>query len=841
MSKSFQVLVFLVFLLVFAQSLSPFEADKISFSPIQIQYKSNELKNYSETIEIGVDSKYHQDMIVGYKGSLIFTTEFNPSTPNIFDQETIEQETSFTTIIIDENQRVLNTTCRFWKPTDEIRIICDANFFEKGRHSVRIGNQSFEYRNKYLINVNFYGEKDFTLEKFSNSIPIRKTSEYSLPENDNFTELYIREEDNQEVKYIGYRGILNFVIDFNDSVYNIFNPSDIEEKTAFETNLIVDNDNIIYVNCKLWKPIDEKLNMFCKLDEALEYGEHSFFLKTSSFTYNGQKFLIFQTESLFLYHLNEILPFLYSSKQTLYIDENINTYYLTFKYCEYDEDYLMIPGEGFGAIIILDECFKEGKELKCKIKKEVIEEYVSYNGQKLSIFYSFPISEQRPDMSDLRIHSIYGVYINYPLRKQDISVEIVKLLEDNIDMGNFIAYETNVKDINNIHAGTFRLSLSNKDEINCCLKKTIGISLTLICMIDRRGYFSLAKVENKTVLNDINIKYNFIIQPINNNEKFNVSEEGSIMMFSIPKVLNFTLEERITVDFGLSFPEYSNGIKFNPEANDLECVNINTIYKRCMVPKSHFSKKNSGYYYTHHANYFKKSIIFYESSPLEVILPGNEIFISINKENNKDKIILKRRNAVFALVTDYNNKEKKIFDSNVNITFPAIFIYKRYDEEYFADCRLWVPKEDNLRIICKSDNYFDYSDIYLNDTVIFYKDYRINIEQKESIEFELCYDDYIPFLYSDRQTLNINNNVDLYELKFNIEEYYNEPLYIYGSNNNYVILDICEKKDKELICKISKEKIEEILVFKNEQFKIGAMNENYGIISFNNILDITIN
>ena len=60
--------------------------------------------------------------------------------------------------------------------------------------------------------------------------------------------------------------------------------------------------------------------------------------------------------------------------------------------------------------------------------REVIEEYASYNGQKLSLYYNFPFYEYNLDMIHFYIHSIYGVYINYPLQKKDISVEIVKLL-----------------------------------------------------------------------------------------------------------------------------------------------------------------------------------------------------------------------------------------------------------------------------------------------------------------------------------------------------------------------------------------------------------------------------
>ena len=244
MSKSFQILVIHSLLLVFAQSLSSLDTEKISFNQSQIQYKLNEPKNHSESIEIGVDSKYHQDMVIGYKGTLVFITKIGDNAQNIFDPETLEKESPFTTTIIDENHHVKNITCRLGKPNNEIKVLCNVNFLEKGPYSVRIGNQSFIYRSKYLINVNFYGEKDFTFQQIDTYIPFGKDNEYyntnlkdyvddlnihygsplindTLPEEENATELYIEYEDNQEKKYIGYEGILNFVLDFNDSETNI--------------------------------------------------------------------------------------------------------------------------------------------------------------------------------------------------------------------------------------------------------------------------------------------------------------------------------------------------------------------------------------------------------------------------------------------------------------------------------------------------------------------------------------------------------------------------------------------------------------------------------------------
>ena len=1141
MSKSFKILLFTALLLVFAQSLNLFEDEKISFNPSQIQYESNELKDL-ETIDIRVrmDYDYHQDMVVGYNGTFYFFSEFNDSVSNIFDPETIEKETSFKTFMVDTNQHVLNTTCRFWKPEDIITIFCDANFNEKGSHSVRIGNQSLEYKNKYVINIIFYGEQNFNFQqkdfylsflysakqiininegqssyelkfKFNNyyddiiymygekkrnnylflddckkiekelickiskekieetlifkseefrfmlindtegrlycdfiypitinypdvkkidiniklekvlgriteiSTPVafetnvseisnlisdqaliiqnslysyfkkvtgRKLmliTEYNSPKenepipgneseiilnnihykynfiiqpfkfNENITvnnegarvnvvypekidftssnssiirfemytpsldtgiklnpdsdsyleceevfkikkcivpeshfngkesgyynishknhagdsniyyalplihitlpeesitELHIEFEDNKRDKYIGYEGILNFVLDYNDSETNIFNPSDIEERTIFKTTIVVDEENTTNVICKLWKPINEKLNMFCKLSNNLAYGRYSFNLSSSSFYYNSKKYVIIQKQSLYLFQMNEKIPFLYSSKQVLNIDDNIETYNLTFKIGEYDHEILMIPCEGIGAIIILDECFVEGKELKCKIKKDTIEEYTSHNGQILSIYYNFLHSEGEVLDKDNNIRSIYGVYINYPLSKKDISVEIVKLLENNINGNSFIAYETNVKNINNVHSKMFPLTLSNGNQTECAMKKTIGISLTMICFIEKEGEFSLGQIEKQPALNDINIKYNFIIQPINNNEKCIISGYGGIMMFAIPKLLDFNLYDKITIDFGFMTSEDLRGIRLNPEANDLECLNINDIYKRCIVPKSHFTNKDNGYYYTHHANHNNKSIMFYESSPFKVNL--SEIYISIKKENNQEKIFLAHRDGVFALVTDYNNKEKKIFNRDDDITFIGYFVSKEKHDLYRFNCSLWVPNDDNVRIICKhyvdDEDFVDpieRSDLYLQKAEVHYRNYTIVFDQNDVIEFELS-DKNISFLYSEKQTININDEAS-YELKFKKEAYNKDPLYIYGSNNNYAILDDCRNDTKEIICKITKEKIEEILVYNSEKFKIGAMNEDLGVISFVNILDITIN
>ena len=1132
MSKSIKIFAFYVLLIVFVQSLSSFDTEKDPFNQIQTQFKSNELNEYTDIIEIKVKSEDNQNLIVGFEGVLCLKAEFNHSQSNLFNPETIEEETKFElafTDLISDNK----LQCRLWMTTETIYLFCDSHF-EEGSHSILFTDKDFDYKSEYQIKITFddfisfeqsnmnipfiysyeqkisldenespyelkfkiqtynkeilyiYGKNknygvledcennskeitckiskekieeililknesfkigamndtlglvkfdcvseiiitityeidqkediyinleelvgrisetntpvalksnvtdipnfisgpilpgiyfkktsgkplmlylqvpfevdDFQLEsspnettfkeihykynfrvqpyQFNETITIRdsgtdvllaypeniafdsddskviryimaepsyayeiklnpdskseleckdlnemkicelpeshftsKKSGYyntyhknheenfniyydapsfniSFPKADNITKLHIEYEDNKNVKYIGYQGILNFVLDYNDNESNIFNASDIEKETAFNTtiNAVEGNDNIqiINVTCKLWKPIDENLNMFCKLSQNLTYGAYCFNLSSSTFKYYDREFEVIQNaDDLYLFQMNETVPFLYSGKQVLNIDEKTKTYDLKFKIGDYHNEYIVVQKDDDKGIV-LDDCNIQGEELICKMEKDIIEEYAQNNGEKLSVFYSMLQSEDFADMQNLKIFSIYGIYINYLIDKENITVEIKYALEKDIDTGNFIAYGTNVKDISNVYTKRFTLNILNYGQIaqiNCSMKKTVGTNLLMICKTREDGEFSLVETDKPIELKDINIKYNFIIQPIKDTGMFRSSGIGSVIVYNIPKVLDFTLNDPIIIDYSMTSSEKSIDIKLNPDGDKLECEDIKGVHKRCTVPKSHFSNKNSGYYYTHHLiSASGSSVMFYESSPIKVILP-NDIYISIKKEDNENIVTIGEDNY-FALVTDYYNKDK-IFDSNDKIDFNGTFTDMNY--KYDASCNLWIPNDDKIRIFCKLNESFILTTpkMYLQKALINYKNYTITIEQNELIEFKQ-YFSHIPFLYSDKQTINIDVDQAPYELKFKIQKYNNDLLYIYGSNNNYAILDNCQSEPEVLTCKIEKEKIESILTENNEQFKIGAINDTIGLIPLEHILNITI-
>ena len=109
---------------------------------------------------------------------------------------------------------------------------------------------------------------------------------------------------------------------------------------------------------------------------------------------------------------------------------------------------------------------------------------------------------------------------------------------------------------------------------------------------------SLSEIKEEIILDNRNIKYNFRIQPVKNTEKFYACTSfGAMNMWSYPEVLDFTIQDSITIEYWMGNPSCLYGIRLNKDAPDLECENIKG-FKRCIVHKSHFKGKENGYYYT---------------------------------------------------------------------------------------------------------------------------------------------------------------------------------------------------------------------------------------------------
>ena len=150
----------------------------------------------------------------------------------------------------------------------------------------------------------------------------------------------------------------------------------------------------------------------------------------------------------------------------------------------------------------------------------------------------------------------------------------------------------------------------------------------------------LDKIVEEIVLNEINIKYNFRIQPVNNNEMINSDKTSSDSFIEIvyPQVLDFTSQDSLTIEYNLENAKSLKGMTFNENAPDLECENINKNWKSCTVPKSHFEGLENGYYFTKHQNHLNGKSISYEAPPVKVILsdPGSDSDKDSDKDSDDD-------------------------------------------------------------------------------------------------------------------------------------------------------------------------------------------------------------
>jgi len=127
-------------------------------------------------------------------------------------------------------------------------------------------------------------------------------------------------------------------------------------------------------------------------------------------------------------------------------------------------------------------------------------------------------------------------------------------------------------------------------------------------------------------------------------------------------------------------------------------------------------------------------------------------------------------------------------------------------------CRLWMTSE-RVYLFCDPHFAEGYHSIYIVDKSFEYKSqYLIKITFDDIITFEQS-NKHIPFIYSYEQKISLDENPSSYELKFKMQTYNKEILYIYGKEYNYGVLEGCESDSQEITCKISKEKIEENLKY----------------------------
>ena len=394
-----------------------------------------------------------------------------------------------------------------------------------------------------------------------------------------------------------------------------------EKSTNFNTLLTNEYNNIFEITCRLWKPFDNNLIIICETQDNMNpknLRTISVIFKESFFNYGEHKIFINSKITLKLSVLDKLVPFLYSDKQEIkYINNYDDYYYLEFNMSEYHGQELFIGDENLNTIPF-ESCANNNGKLNCIIDYYELIKILQNENQKFYL-YSFHNS-----YSLIKLNLVYEIYFKSIFKKRNLYLRITDLLTESINTNNFVAYKTNITSMYNVKTGYFYFKYL---QANCYFYKEINTNLLImLCKMTKEGTYSIGSIDSEFNLKNINIYYNFLIQPSNNDDKFNVKGLGSFIKFVAPIQLDFYSNDEIDVFFIMDNPYNSKGITFFEGSKELEC---NDLYayedvneypmKVCKITYDYFTKEGKyNVYYMNSENSLQK---FYEIPEFNVILP----------------------------------------------------------------------------------------------------------------------------------------------------------------------------------------------------------------------------
>ena len=427
-------------------------------------------------------------------------------------------------------------------------------------------------------------------------------------------------------RYIGKKGTLTITADPSNTF-----KEDTTMKTYFQP-MIRDTKNTYnnYVKCGFFKFSDGRLYVFCNMDTSIPAGKYSLdFNGIPSFKYQDYEIQLISYNNKFEFEkLDKDLVDLYANKQTINILEGKDSYELKFNVLSYNQEVLML--QTLGNVFM--NCRQENNDLNCEIKKDDLEKGLNENYFKSNVYYRSDATGG--SLTELPLVGEVTIIDNIT-QKTDVFVGITRLLENITEGDSMFAYETNVTNINKVISTfeDFRLNFINEyndtDRSDCSLRKFDDNPLLIVCFRSNIGKCWLNEIKEEIKVEDANIRYNFRIQPVKNDERIYQSkrDRGTFMFDIFPETLDFTNKEYLYIYYNAERTKYLKGITFNKDKEDLDCEITKDVLLRCNVTKNQFNK--TGYYFTKRTNHLGSKSTNYEISPVKVILKGSFYSISL--------------------------------------------------------------------------------------------------------------------------------------------------------------------------------------------------------------------
>ena len=648
-------------------------------------------------------------------------------------------------------------------------------------------------------------------------------------------EVKVESEDNQHTIQMGENGMIYFMASYNLSDDDIFEESDLEDKTEFSTSIFTQNNMAYDATCRLWKYDDNSLRIFCKLLNTENINDGNIKIGSQSFMFKGKKIGIISEMdyTVEIRKLRTKMPFIYALEQTIKVENGKEDYEIKLKALEFNNEKLILTNLGHkNAInhIVLDKCNKNGKDITCSVTKERIEEILGKNDQEYGLTYI----DENIGIAFI-LNNVLNIKINYEsIEKENVYIQITNVLENKTSVGDFAAYQTNVTKISNVISNIFLFNVREGVDIPCFMKKSEDKHLIILCRILNKGQFTLPEIKNTIEISDINIKYNFLVQPVKNEDIININENGGSAVMYYPTTLDFNSGNTLKVQFFTNRNDYDS-LKLNMDSNiNLNCNRVGQL-QTCDVPLSHFDGKESGYYYIYHNNNYNGYSVYYELTPIKVILP---IIIKVTDAENQ-KI---GENGAIAFKTDFLDDKGRFDPKEIEKIELGPIFKDENDINYTPNCHLWEIEGEKLRLICKFNKKITGTKLELIKKTFKYNNEEITILSEGQLKVEQL-NSRVAFLYSDKQTIEINDNETDYELIFKKEVYNKESLLLYKKINHdkkiFINLD-CTDEEKEVKCTIKKEKLLETLFKKEESYYLSQLTESEGELPVDNVLEIKV-
>lgn len=405
----------------------------------------------------------------------------------------------------------------------------------------------------------------------------------------------------------------------------IFAPEDID-KQIIETKLRW-KDISMPIKCHLWRPGQRDLMVICDLrDDPKKFNGNAFSVDDYVIDYKDKK-IKFISDS---FNRIQKLPFLYSDEQEIDLSKEKDVYSFTFRTGLYNDKHLFLYNNPsyIQLYVPFDNCDIIEREMTCTLSRKKIE---SFNWFKTGIYGSFYyIMSFNGEYGIKFYHLAYDITFSMSgeKKKTDIYVEIQKLISNKEESNRYIAFKTNVTDISSIiHTQPILVNFKNiKNGLfyqhPCFFKKYENNNqLMFLCLMfeEKNVTLTMNGFDSPTKYTDLNQNYNFIIS-YPTKENITITDKlGSYILARYPDTLDFTskneLEINIYGDFHLEHKYY-----LNPKSTNLTCVIIQGILN-CKVPKSHFQGEQSGDYNLYYNNSAREKSMFYEMTPIKVIIP----------------------------------------------------------------------------------------------------------------------------------------------------------------------------------------------------------------------------